>query len=153
MRGIPLLATALLGASAAAQQPLFFRDANLVASPAQAPGLAAAVRHLCAGPSAAERAAGTRSHLPAGTRLVSCSQVGAAARLTLTDDLLRAMPGCDLEHAIEQLDKTVLSTPGVTCAIPGTAKMTYLVDNLGAARGRLPDPETRERMIRFYDAL
>lgn len=49
--------------------------------------------------------------------------------------------------------KFVLSTPGVTCAIPGTAKMTYLVDNLGAARGRLPDPETRERMIRFYDAL
>jgi aryl-alcohol dehydrogenase-like predicted oxidoreductase len=49
--------------------------------------------------------------------------------------------------------KFVLSEPAVTCAIPGTAKMTYLVDNLGAARGRLPDPELRQRMIGFYDSL
>ena len=49
--------------------------------------------------------------------------------------------------------KFVLSEPAVTCAIPGTAKMTYLVDNLGAARGRLPDPELRQRMIDFYDNL
>ncbi|MEJ2343116.1 MAG: aldo/keto reductase [Gemmatimonadales bacterium] len=47
----------------------------------------------------------------------------------------------------------VLSEPVVTCAIPGTAKMTYLEDNLGAARGRLPDPELRQRMITFYDSL
>jgi aryl-alcohol dehydrogenase-like predicted oxidoreductase len=49
--------------------------------------------------------------------------------------------------------KFVLSAPAVTCAIPGTAKMAYLEDNLGAARGRLPDPELRERMIDFYDSL
>jgi aryl-alcohol dehydrogenase-like predicted oxidoreductase len=49
--------------------------------------------------------------------------------------------------------KFVLSEPAVTCAIPGTAKMTYLEDNLGAARGRLPDPELRQRMIAFYDSL
>ncbi len=49
--------------------------------------------------------------------------------------------------------KFVLSEPAVTCAIPGTAKMTYLEDNLGAARGRLPDPELRGRMIAFYDSL
>ncbi|MEJ2319708.1 MAG: aldo/keto reductase [Gemmatimonadales bacterium] len=49
--------------------------------------------------------------------------------------------------------KFVLSEPVVTCAIPGTAKMTYLEDNLGAARGRLPDPELRQRMITFYDSL
>ncbi|MGC6487965.1 MAG: hypothetical protein ACON4Z_09995, partial [Planctomycetota bacterium] len=61
MRRFLSLATALAGAVATAQQPLFFRDANLVASPASAPGLAAAVRHLCRGPSAAERAAGARS--------------------------------------------------------------------------------------------
>jgi len=140
MRGIPLLLAALLGASAAAQQPLFFRDANLVASPAQAPGLAAAVRHLCAGPSAAERAAGTRSHLPDGTRLVSCSQVGAAARLTLTDDLLKAMPGCDLEHAIEQLDKTVLSAPGVARCEVFVQRADGSVEELGSALGRGPLP-------------
>jgi aryl-alcohol dehydrogenase-like predicted oxidoreductase len=49
--------------------------------------------------------------------------------------------------------KFVLSEPAVTCAIPGTAKMTYLEDNLGAARGRLPDPELRQRMMAFYDSL
>ena len=49
--------------------------------------------------------------------------------------------------------KFVISEPAVTCAIPGTAKMTYLEDNLGAARGRLPDPELRRRMIAFYDSL
>ncbi len=49
--------------------------------------------------------------------------------------------------------KFVLSNPAVTCVIPGTAKMTYLVDNLGAARGRLPDPDERRRMIEFYEAL
>ena len=49
--------------------------------------------------------------------------------------------------------KFIVSHPAVTCAIPGTAKMTYLVDNLGAARGRLPDAELRQRMIDFYDGL
>lgn len=49
--------------------------------------------------------------------------------------------------------KFVLSAPAVTCAIPGTAKMAYLEDNLGAARGRLPDAELRQRMIDFYDGL
>ena len=49
--------------------------------------------------------------------------------------------------------KFVLSHPAVTCAIPGTAKMTYLEDNLGAACGRLPDPELRQRMIDFYEGL
>lgn len=49
--------------------------------------------------------------------------------------------------------KYIVSHPAVTCAIPGTAKMSYLLDNLGAAQGRLPDAETRSRMEAFYDAL
>jgi aryl-alcohol dehydrogenase-like predicted oxidoreductase len=49
--------------------------------------------------------------------------------------------------------KFVLSEPAVTCAIPGTAKMAYLEDNLGAARGRLPDAALRQRMVDFYDGL
>jgi diketogulonate reductase-like aldo/keto reductase len=43
--------------------------------------------------------------------------------------------------------KFILSNPAVTCAIPGTAKLTHLVDNLGAAMGRLPDSGQRQRMI------
>lgn len=49
--------------------------------------------------------------------------------------------------------KFILGNPAVTCAIPGTAKLTYLVDNLGAARGRLPDEDLLRRMVAFYDSL
>lgn len=43
--------------------------------------------------------------------------------------------------------KYVVSHPAVTSAIPGTAKLTYLRDNLGAARGPLPDEKTRQKMV------
>ncbi len=47
--------------------------------------------------------------------------------------------------------KYIVSHPAVTCAIPGIAKVEYLADNLGAARGRLPDAALRRRMERFID--
>ena len=43
--------------------------------------------------------------------------------------------------------KWVVSHPAVTSAIPGTAKLDYLRDNLGAARGPLPDAATRKKMV------
>lgn len=46
--------------------------------------------------------------------------------------------------------KFILSAPGVTCAIPGTANPAHMRDNLGAARGRLPNDDERERMIRLW---
>jgi aryl-alcohol dehydrogenase-like predicted oxidoreductase len=49
--------------------------------------------------------------------------------------------------------KYIVSHPAVTCTVPGTAKEEYLVDNLGAARGRLPDAAMRRRMERFIDGL
>lgn len=49
--------------------------------------------------------------------------------------------------------KYIVSHPAVTCALPGTAKVDYLVDNLGAARGRLPDAARRRRMESFIDGL
>ena len=42
--------------------------------------------------------------------------------------------------------KWVVSHPAVTSAIPGTAKLAYLKDNLGAARGPMPDAATRKKM-------
>jgi aryl-alcohol dehydrogenase-like predicted oxidoreductase len=48
--------------------------------------------------------------------------------------------------------KYVISHPAVTCAIPGTARLAYLADNLGAARGSLPDAATRRRMAALVDA-
>jgi aryl-alcohol dehydrogenase-like predicted oxidoreductase len=48
--------------------------------------------------------------------------------------------------------KYIVSHPAVTVAIPGTAKMEYLTDNLGAARGPMPDEATRRRMAALIDA-
>jgi aryl-alcohol dehydrogenase-like predicted oxidoreductase len=41
----------------------------------------------------------------------------------------------------------------VTCAIPGMAQAKYVTDNLGAARGRLPDAATRRKMEQFIDGV
>jgi aryl-alcohol dehydrogenase-like predicted oxidoreductase len=43
--------------------------------------------------------------------------------------------------------KFILSHPAVTCAIPATRNPDYLVDNMGAALGRLPDAAMRRRMV------
>jgi aryl-alcohol dehydrogenase-like predicted oxidoreductase len=48
--------------------------------------------------------------------------------------------------------KYIVSHPAVTVAIPGTAKLEYLTDNLGAARGPMPDAATRRRMAALVDA-
>lgn len=47
--------------------------------------------------------------------------------------------------------KYVVSHPAVTVAIPGTAKLGYLADNLGAARGPMPDAATRRRMAALVE--
>jgi aryl-alcohol dehydrogenase-like predicted oxidoreductase len=48
--------------------------------------------------------------------------------------------------------KFIVSHPAVTAAIPGTAKMEYLTDNLGAARAPMPDAAARKRMAALVDA-
>jgi aryl-alcohol dehydrogenase-like predicted oxidoreductase len=47
--------------------------------------------------------------------------------------------------------KYIVSHPAVTCAVPGMARAEYVVDNVGAARGRLPDTAMRRRMEQFID--
>ena len=49
--------------------------------------------------------------------------------------------------------KFIVSHPAVTCAIPATSKAHHMRDNLQAGFGALPDPATRERMIRFIVEL
>ncbi len=46
--------------------------------------------------------------------------------------------------------KFVVSHPAVTCAIPATAKVEHLRDNMAAGFGRLPDQATRERMAAMF---
>jgi len=49
--------------------------------------------------------------------------------------------------------KFILGHPAVTCVIPGTRNAGHLADNLGAARGRLPDAALRARMAAYFDSI
>ena len=49
--------------------------------------------------------------------------------------------------------KYIVSHPAITCAVPGMAQAKYVVDNLGAARGRLPDAAARRKMEQFIDTV
>lgn len=49
--------------------------------------------------------------------------------------------------------KWIVSHPSVTCAIPGTGKPEHMRDNLGAAKGLLPDAAARQRMAEYFDSL
>jgi aryl-alcohol dehydrogenase-like predicted oxidoreductase len=49
--------------------------------------------------------------------------------------------------------KYLASHPSVTCVIPGTERVQYLVDNMAASRGRMPDAALRRRIEQYYDGL
>jgi aryl-alcohol dehydrogenase-like predicted oxidoreductase len=46
--------------------------------------------------------------------------------------------------------KYVISHPAVTNVIPGSTKVTHLVDNQAAGRGRLPDAAGRKKMEEYW---
>lgn len=135
-----LTAAIVATAAATAQQTLFFRDKNLVATGPTHNDVAAAVQHLCAGPTSAQRAAGIRSHLPPGTAVVTCRRSGSNVQVTLNDAFLNAGTACDLEHAVEQIDKTVLSAPGIDACELFVQRRDGTVVELGVALGRPPAP-------------
>jgi aryl-alcohol dehydrogenase-like predicted oxidoreductase len=49
--------------------------------------------------------------------------------------------------------KYLLGDTRVTAVIPGTSDPAHMADNLGAMRGRLPDPDQRKRMVAFIERL
>jgi diketogulonate reductase-like aldo/keto reductase len=49
--------------------------------------------------------------------------------------------------------KFIVSHPAVTCAIPATSSVAHVRQNLGAARGRMPDAALRRRMAAHVAAL
>jgi aryl-alcohol dehydrogenase-like predicted oxidoreductase len=74
--------------------------------------------------------------------------------------LFKAVQGKKLPEWVSEFDcktwpqfflKYIVSHPAVTCAIPGMARPEYVIDNLGAARGRLPDAAARRKMEQFID--
>ena len=59
--------------------------------------------------------------------------------------------GC--ESWAQFLLKYAIGHPAATLSIPGMTKVRHVEDNLGAARGRLPDADERRRQEEFFDAL
>ncbi len=49
--------------------------------------------------------------------------------------------------------KFIVSHPDVTCAIPATSRVDHVVQNMGAARGPMPDAALRRRMAAVVAAL
>ena len=49
--------------------------------------------------------------------------------------------------------KFIVSHPAVSCAIPATTRVDHVQENMGAARGRLPDEALRARMIAYVEKL
>jgi aryl-alcohol dehydrogenase-like predicted oxidoreductase len=49
--------------------------------------------------------------------------------------------------------KYVVSHPAVTCAVPGSTKVSHLEDNQAACRGRLPDAAARRKIEAFWAGL
>ncbi|MDP4022185.1 aldo/keto reductase [Methylobacterium sp. NEAU 140] len=78
------------------------------------------------------------------------------------DRLFKAVQGKDLPPVAKEIGcaswpqfflKYVLGNPAVTCPIPGMAKVSYVEDNVAAARGKLPDAAQRKQMEAFIDAV
>jgi len=100
----------------------------------------------------------------AGERLIPlASDRGMAVMINLPfgrGRLFNAVQGKKLPDWAREFDcvswaqfflKYIVSHPAVTCAVPGMARVEYVVDNLGAARGRLPGAAMRKRMENFID--
>lgn len=59
----------------------------------------------------------------------------------------------DCANWAQFLLKFIVSHPDITCAIPATSNVAHVRENMGAARGRLPDPAMRRRMIDHVEKL
>ena len=49
--------------------------------------------------------------------------------------------------------KFIVSHPAVSCAIPATGNVAHVLENMGAALGRMPDEAFRRRMAAFVEGL
>jgi aryl-alcohol dehydrogenase-like predicted oxidoreductase len=49
--------------------------------------------------------------------------------------------------------KFLLGHPAVTAPIPGTSQAKHMIDNMGAARGRVPDEKMRARMVAYLETI
>lgn len=76
--------------------------------------------------------------------------------------LFRAVKGRQVPEWAKAFDATtwgqfflkyMLANEAVNVVIPGTDRVQYMLDNLQAGRGRLPDAAQRQRMVEFIEPL
>jgi diketogulonate reductase-like aldo/keto reductase len=53
----------------------------------------------------------------------------------------------------QALLKWILADPRITCVLPATRQPAHMSDNMGAAVGRLPDPDEREQLAATFASL
>jgi aryl-alcohol dehydrogenase-like predicted oxidoreductase len=95
-------------------------------------------------PAAAEIKAGVLTALPFGR-----ARLFRAVRGKEVPDWARGFADSWAQFFLKYL----LADPRVTAVIPGTADAAHMIDNAGAMRGPLPDPDQRRQMAAFADAL
>lgn len=100
-------------------------------------------------PLAQERKMGVLVNVPFGGRRGAAAIFAKVAQRQLPD----WAAAIDASSWAQVFLKYVVSHPAVTVAIPGTTRVSHLVDNQGAGRGRLPDAAMRREMERYWDSL
>ena len=95
-------------------------------------------------PLAAEVKAGVLTALPFGR-----GRLFGAVREKAIPDWAQNFAGSWAQFFLKYL----IADERITTVIPGTSNPVHMADNLGAMRGRLPDPDQRNRMKAFIDNL
>jgi aryl-alcohol dehydrogenase-like predicted oxidoreductase len=98
-------------------------------------------------------------------RIIPAAADAGAAVLTALplgrNSLFHVVKGKDLPPWAKDFDaetwaqfflKFLLGNPSVTAVIPGTGNARHMRDNLGAARGRVPDEHQRQRMVALLNS-
>ena len=88
--------------------------------------------------------------------------VGEAKRIFRRKQLIRAVERHPLPPWVAETGAAtwpqflltyIVSHPAVTCAIPATSRVDHLRENMGAARGPMPDAALRRRMAAYVEQL
>jgi aryl-alcohol dehydrogenase-like predicted oxidoreductase len=97
--------------------------------------------------------------------LAGAAETGTAVMVNLPyarGRLFRAVRGKTVPEWAKEFDATtwgqfflkyILASEAVNVVLPGTDKPEYMIDNLNAGRGRLPDAALRRKMVEFVQSL
>ena len=91
------------------------------------------------------QASEVKAGVPTASPMLGRGRLFRAVRGAAIPDWAREFAGSWAQFFLKYL----LADERVTTVIPGTSDPAHMADNLGAMRGRLPDPDQRRRMVAF----